>query len=175
MTAIGRRVATGISVRLAEMEDAELLLALIRELARYERAPEDAVSATPADLIRYGFGPERRFEALLAEIDGEPAGFALFFPGFSTWAGRPTLYLEDIFVREWARGRGVGRALMACLASIAIEHGWRRLDLSVLDWNPARDFYHRLGIDCRSEWLPYRAEGEALLRLAAEPAGKARR
>jgi len=156
-----------ITLRFATAEDMGLLLRLIRELAADERAP-DAVIATEDDLRRHGFGPQRRFEALLASIDDEPAGFALFFPDFSTWRGRPGLFLEDLFVREWARGRGVGRRLMARLAAVAIERGWPALHFNVLDWNPARGFYQRLGIEARSEWLPYGATGEALRRLAAE-------
>jgi len=156
-----------ITLRFATAEDAGILLALVRELAIFEKAP-DAVLATEADLRRHGFGPEPRFEALLAFVDGRAAGFALFFPNFSTWLGKPGLFLEDIFVSEWARKLGVGRRLMARLAAIAAERGWGRLDFSVLQWNPARGFYHRLGIRHMQEWLPYRAEGDALAALARE-------
>ena len=156
-----------ITLRFATAEDAGVLLALVRELAIFENAP-DAVLATEADLRRHGFGPEPRFEALLAFVDGRAAGFALFFPNFSTWLGKPGLFLEDIFVSEWARKLGVGRRLMAKLAAIAVERGWGRLDFSVLHWNPARGFYHRLGIRHMEEWLPYRAEGDALAALARE-------
>jgi GNAT superfamily N-acetyltransferase len=159
-----------ITLRFASPDDVGLLLQLIGELAAYEKAP-GAVVATEADLRRHGFGPEQLFEALLASIEDEPAGFALFYPDFSTWLGQPGLYLEDLYVREWARGRGVGRRLMARLAAIAIERGWSTLHFNVLDWNPARGFYRRLGIEARSEWLPYGATGEALRRLAAEDAG----
>jgi GNAT superfamily N-acetyltransferase len=129
-----------IRIRVATADDAGLLLQLIRELAAYERAP-NAVVATEEDLRRYGFGPERQFEALLAFLDDEPGGFALFHPRFSTWLGRPGVYLEDLFVTQAARGRGVGRRLMTRLAAIAVERGWERIDFQVLDWNPARDFY----------------------------------
>src|SRR5205823_12527308 len=112
--------------------------------------------------------PERYFEALIASVDDRPAGIALFLPTYSTWRGKPGLYLEDIFVKEWARGLGIGRRLMARLAAIAVERGWERLDFSVLDWNPARGFYERLGARTLDEWMRYRAEGEALRRLAAE-------
>lgn len=162
---------TAISVRGATADDAALLLQLIRELAAYERAP-DAVSATEADLRRHGFGPEPRFEALIAAIAGEPAGFAVFSPRFSTWLGRPSLYLEDLYVREWARRTGVGRRLMARLAAIALERGWGRIDFLVLDWNPARGFYRRLGIDHLAPWLRYGAGEDALRRLAAEDVGE---
>lgn len=158
---------TAVTIRFATADDAGLLLQLIRELAVYEKAP-DAVTATAEDLQRYGFGSERRFEALIALIDEQPAGFALFFPDFSTWRGRPGVFLEDLYVRDWARGRGVGRSLIARLAAIAIERDWPALHLSVLHWNPARDFYHRLGVAQREEWQPYGATGDALRRLAAQ-------
>jgi GNAT superfamily N-acetyltransferase len=154
-----------IEIRDARPDDAATLLHLVKELAIYERQP-DAVTATEADFRRDGFGPERRFEARLASLDGRPAGFALFFPNYSTWEGRAGLYLEDIFVAEWARRHGVGRRLIADLAAITIARGWARLDLSVLDWNPARGFYHRLGFEHRQEWLGYRITGTALRRLA---------
>ena len=158
---------TSITLRFASSGDVALLLQLIRELAAYERAP-DAVFATEDDLRRYGFGAERWFEALLAFVDGEPAGFALFYPDFSTWLARPGLYLEDLYVREWARGRGVGRRLMARLAALAIERDWPSLHFNVLGWNPARGFYRRLGIDARDDWRPYGAPADVLRRLAAQ-------
>jgi len=158
---------SALLIRFATPDDVGLLLQLIRELAAYERAP-DAVVATEDDLRRYGFGPERRFEALIASVDDKPAGFALFFPDFSTWRGRPGLYLEDLYIRDWARGLGVGRRLMARLAAIAIERNWPALHFMVLDWNPARRFYHRLGIEPRDKWQPYGSTGDALCRLAAQ-------
>jgi GNAT superfamily N-acetyltransferase len=156
-----------VTIRPAMVDDCALLLELIRGLAAYENAP-DAVVATADDLRRHGFGPEPKFEAILASVDDEVAGMALFFANFSTWLGSPGMYLEDIYVIEAARGFGVGRALMARLAAITIERGWGRIDFAALDWNPARRFYHRLGIASLTEWVPYRAEGEALRRLAAE-------
>lgn len=155
-----------LQIRFATAADVGLLLEFIRELAAYERAP-GAVVATEDDLLRHGFGPQQRFEALIALIDGEPAGFALFYPDFSTWLGRPGLFLEDLYVRDWARRLGVGRRLMARLAAIAIERDCPALHFNVLDWNPARGFYDRLGLKPRSQWLPYGATGEALHRLAA--------
>ena len=154
-----------ITIRCAAERDCGLILQFVRELAIYEKKPE-AVVATEDDLRRHGFGPQPRFETLIAELDREPAGFALFFPDFSTWAGRPDLFLEDLFVRDWARGRGVGRALFARLAAIAIERGWAGMRLNVLDWNPARGFYHRLGLAHRAEWLCYGADAAVLRRLA---------
>jgi GNAT superfamily N-acetyltransferase len=156
-----------ITIRFAEAADAGLLLRLIRELAAYERAP-DAVVATEGDLVRHGFGPNPQFEAVLAFLDGTSAGCALFHSRFSTWLGRPGLYLEDLYVTEAARGLGVGRRLMARLAAIAVERGWGRIDFQVLGWNPARNFYRRLGMDHLGEWLRYGADEEALRRLAAE-------
>ena len=109
-----------------------------------------------------------RIQAPLAFLDGEPVGFALFHPRFSTWLGRPGVYLEDLFVTQAARGKGVGRRLMTRLAAIAVERGWERIDFQVLDWNPARDFYRRLGIEHLGEWLRYGGDAAALCRLAAE-------
>ena len=157
----------GVTVRSATPEDCGLLLRLIRELAAFERAP-DAVVATEADLRRHGFGPQPQFEAILAFVDGEPAGVALFHPRFSTWVGRPCMYLEDLYVCESARGRGVGRRLMARLAAVAVERGWGRIDFQVLDWNPARRFYERLGLGHVGDWLRYGGDEAALRRLAAE-------
>jgi GNAT superfamily N-acetyltransferase len=154
-----------IEIRFATPDDCALLLRLIRALAVFERAP-DAVTATEADLLRHGFGADRQFEAILAFLDGEPAGFAAFHSRFSTWLGRPGLYLEDLFVIERARRHGVGRRLMARLAAIAVERGWARIDFQVLDWNPARGFYERLGLGQVGGWLRY-GGGEAELRLLA--------
>ena len=161
------RAVSDIRIRFTTADDAGLLLQLIRELAAYERAPS-AVVATEEDLRRYGFGPERQFEALLAFLDSEPAGFALFHPRFSTWLGRPGVYLEDLFVTTAARGNGVGRRLMTRLAAIAVERGWERIDFQVLDWNPARDFYRRLGLEHLGEWLRYGGDAAALRHLGAE-------
>jgi GNAT superfamily N-acetyltransferase len=157
----------GITIRFAGPDDAGLVLRLIRELAVYERAAE-AVVATEADLKRHGFAADPEFEAVLAFLGGEPVGMALFHSRFSTWLGRPCMYLEDLYVTAAARGQGVGRRLMARLAAIAVERGWGRIDFQVLDWNRARGFYHRLGMAHLGEWLRYGADSEALRRLAAE-------
>jgi GNAT superfamily N-acetyltransferase len=154
------------TIRAATREDVATLLEFIRALATFERAA-DSVVATEADLLRDGFGPAPRFEARLAEIDGKSCGMALFFTNYSTWEGRPGLYLEDLYVSDWARKRGVGRRLLADLARLALERGYNRLDLSVLDWNPARGFYERIGVRRKGSWLPYRASGEALVALAS--------
>jgi GNAT superfamily N-acetyltransferase len=145
--------------------DVPLVLSLIRELAAYERAP-DAVEATEADLLRDGFGAVPLFRTLLAEWDGVPVGFAFYFLAYSTWRGRPTLYLEDLFVRSPARGKGVGRALMHALAREAVRLGCLRFVWQVLDWNaPSLAFYESLGAEVVREWLTCRLEGEALLAL----------
>jgi GNAT superfamily N-acetyltransferase len=159
------RAVSRVSLRFATEADCGLILEFIRGLALYEKAP-DAVVATEDQLREHGFGPHPKFEALIAELDGEPAGMALFHTRFSTWLGEPTLYLEDIFVREAARGHGVGRRLMARLASIALERGWGRVDFNVLDWNPARGFYRKLGFEHLQEWLRYGAAAGWLERLA---------
>ena len=159
-----------ITIRLAEPADAGLVLRFIRELAAYERAPS-AVVATEADLVRHGFGPNPQFEAILAFLDRAPAGCAVFHSRFSTWLGRPGMYLEDLYVAEAARGIGVGRRLMARLAAIAVEREWGRIDFQVLDWNPARNFYRGLGMAHLGEWLRYGADGEVLRRLANEDRG----
>jgi len=164
---MARAMSAEITVRFATSEDCPLLLRLIRELAIFERAP-DAVVATEADLRRHGFGPQPQFEALLAFLDGEPAGVALFHARFSTWVGRPCMYLEDLYVCEAARGRGVGRRLMARLAAIAVERSWGRIDFQVLDWNPARRFYERIGLGHVGDWLRYGGDEVALRRLAAD-------
>ena len=157
--------ALSITIRPATEADCGLILDFIRELALYEKAPE-AVVATEDQLRRHGFGANPAFEAIIAEVDGEPAGMALYHTRFSTWLGEPTLYLEDIVVREAARGRGVGRRLMARLARIALDRSWGRIDFHVLDWNPARGFYQKLGFGHLEEWLRYGAAKGWLERLA---------
>jgi GNAT superfamily N-acetyltransferase len=158
---------SALQIRSATPADLGTLLRFIRALAEFERASEQ-VTASEADLLRDGFGPAPRFESRLACLDGEAVGFTLFFTTYSTWEGRPGLYLEDIFVEERARRDGVGRALIADLARLALQRDYRRLDLSVLDWNPARRFYERLGIHQNAGWLPYRVSGPALAALAKE-------
>jgi GNAT superfamily N-acetyltransferase len=156
-----------LTLRPGTAADVPLILSLIRELATYERAPK-AVVATEADLLRDGFGEERLFRTLLAEVDGVPVGFAFFFLAYSTWRGQPTLYLEDLFVRPSARGNGVGRGLMRALAAEALRLGCGRFIWQVLDWNtPSIHFYESLGAEVVREWLTCRLEGESLHALAA--------
>ena len=157
------------TIRAAVAEDASLILDFVRELAEYERAP-GAVTLTEAELVRDGYpaaGGERYFEALIAEEDGEAAGFALFFPVYSTWRGR-AMHLEDLFVRPRFRGRGIGKALLTMVAAASVERGCVILYWHVLDWNtPAIDFYKTLGADPLEEWTRMRVAGEALTALAA--------
>jgi GNAT superfamily N-acetyltransferase len=160
-------------VRRATADDASVVLGFIRDLARYEREP-DAVEATEESLRADLAAPSPPFECLLAELDGEPAGFALFFQSYSTWRGRPGIYLEDLFVPERLRGRGVGKALFGEVARLAVVRGAGRLEWSVLDWNqPAIDFYLALGAVPMSEWTVYRLTGEPLTRLGQRQSEKA--
>jgi GNAT superfamily N-acetyltransferase len=156
-----------LTLRPATPADVPLVLSMIRELAAYEREP-DAVIATEAALLRDGFGPRPLFEVTLAEWSGEPAGFAFWFLTYSTWRGQPTLYLEDLFVRPEARGRGIGKACMQHLARVAVERGCGRFVWQVLDWNaPSIAFYESLGANVVREWLTCRLEGSNLTALAA--------
>jgi GNAT superfamily N-acetyltransferase len=155
------------TIRAAVPGDVPLILEFIRALAVFEREP-DAVTATEADLLRDGFGPEPYYHCLIADYDGEPAGFAFYFFNYSTWTGNPGLYLEDLFVNPEFRGMGIGKALLARVAAIAVEKGCPRLQWEVLDWNtPAVDFYAALGANFLDEWRNVRMTGEALRKLAA--------
>ncbi|MFO1474714.1 MAG: GNAT family N-acetyltransferase [Lysobacterales bacterium] len=159
-----------LTIRPATVEDVALVARLIRELAEYERLADAAV-ATEADLREQLFGERPAAEVLVAEADGEPAGFALFFHTFSTFLGKRGLYLEDLFVRPAFRGLGLGRHLMAALARIAVQRGCGRFEWSVLDWNePAIGFYRALGASAMDEWTVQRLQGEALRALASRDA-----
>ncbi len=148
--------------------DAGLLLELIRELAVYERLAHE-VTADEAAIRTTLFGPTRYAEALVARWDGEPVGFALWFHNYSTFVGKPGLYLEDVYVRDAMRGRGIGRAILARLAALAVERGCGRFEWAVLDWNaPSLAFYRALGARPMDDWTVFRLDGEALRRLAAE-------
>jgi GNAT superfamily N-acetyltransferase len=160
-----------VSIRAATAHDVPAILAFVRALAEYERAP-DAVTATEADLLRDGFGPNPYFQCLIAELDGQRAGYAFYFFDYSTWLGRPGLYLEDIFVHPQFRGRGVGKALLQRVAAIAVEKNCCRLKWEVLDWNtPAIDFYRAMGAEFPAEWLNVLVRGEALSKLAGRHGG----
>jgi GNAT superfamily N-acetyltransferase len=172
-----------LNIRSATPDDVPLIRTLIRELAEYEKLAHEAL-ATEALLREHLFGPRPKAECLIAEIgdapagrrthfaDGKntvsPVGFALFFHNFSTFVGKPGIYLEDLFVRPAARGRGIGKALLVRLAQIAVERDCGRFEWSVLDWNePALRFYESLGAVPKKEWIIHRVSGEALARLAA--------
>ena len=156
-----------LHIRPAEAGDVRVILGLIRSLAEYEREPQ-AVTATEADLLRDGFGPRPLFYVVLAEWDGAPVGFAFYFFNYSTWQGKPGLYLEDLFVEPKFRGYGIGKALLVHLAQLAVTHGCGRFVWQVLDWNePAIRFYEKMGAGVLREWLTVRIAGDALARLAA--------
>jgi GNAT superfamily N-acetyltransferase len=157
-----------VQIRFGEPADVPVIAELIRGLARYEKL-EHEVTMTEQLLAENLFGPRRYAETLLAEEAGTPVGFALFFHNFSTFLARPGIYLEDLFVVPELRGGGVGRALLARLAQIAVERGCGRLEWSVLDWNrDAIGFYERLGARPNSDWTVYRLTGEPLRSLARQ-------
>jgi GNAT superfamily N-acetyltransferase len=158
--------ATALTIRRGTARDVPTIVALIRGLARYERRAAQ-MKATARHLRRDGFGRRPYFETLICRRGGEPIGFALYFFTYSTFMGRPTLYLEDLFVVPAARGAGAGRALLAALARLAVRRGCGRMEWAVLDWNrPAIRFYERLGARLRKEWILTRLTGGALRRLA---------
>ena len=157
---------TDFEIRTTTEADVPVILSLIRELAEYERAP-DAVVATEEGLSEVLFGAQPSAEVLLAFEKGEAVGFAVYFFNFSTWLGRPGLYLEDLFVRPALRGKGYGRALLERLARIAQEHGCGRMEWAVLDWNdPAIQFYKKLGAEPMNEWTVFRLTRDGIARLA---------
>jgi GNAT superfamily N-acetyltransferase len=164
-------------------EDIPQILAFIRELADYEREPAAAV-ATYDDILRDGFGPTPRFHCLIAEwtepastdnlqpatCNFLPAGFALYFYNYSTWRGHAGIYIEDLFVRPAFRGKGIGKALLAEVARIAVLEGCPRLEWAVLNWNQlAIDFYNAIGAQPMSEWTTMRLSGDALANLGGQP------
>ncbi len=153
----------------ANESDVPVILGFIRKLAEYEKLSH-LVVATEENIREHVFGANPVAEVLLAYGGREPVGFALYFRNFSTFLGQPGIYLEDLFVEPAHRGRGIGKALLARLAKIAIERGYGRLDWAVLDWNaPSIEFYRGLGAVPLDAWTAYRLTGEALHRLATEP------
>jgi GNAT superfamily N-acetyltransferase len=155
-----------IQIRAATEADVPLILRFVRELAAFEREP-DAVEATEPMLAAALFGARPYAEAVIADADGAPAGFALYFHNFSTWTGKPGLYLEDLYVTPEARGAGAGAALLRHLAGIALDRGCGRFEWSVLDWNqPAINFYRAKGAVGMDEWRTQRVSGAALTTLA---------
>jgi GNAT superfamily N-acetyltransferase len=159
---------TGLVLRPATREDVPRILHFIRGLAEYERLAHECV-ATEERLAQTLFGARPAAEVQLAFVNGEPAGFALFFHNYSTFLAQPGIYLEDLFVEPRFRGRGVGRALLTRLAALAVARDCGRLEWSVLDWNTdAIGFYERLGARGQTEWTVHRLTGDALTALAAE-------
>ena len=157
---------TNFEIRTTTETDLPIILSLIRELAEYEREPA-AVVATEAGLREVLFGAKPSAEVLLALEEQEPVGFAVYFHNFSTWLGRPGLYLEDLFVRPEKRGKGYGRALLERLAQVAKERGCGRMEWAVLDWNePAIQFYRKLGAQPMDEWTVFRLTKEGIAKLA---------
>ena len=156
-----------IEIRPATPRDVPLILTFIRELAEYERLAHE-VRATEAQLHATLFAPHPAAEVVIAEYGGAPAGFALFFASYSTWEGKPGLYLEDLFVRPEARGKGIGRRLLEHLARLTLKRGWARLEWRVLDWNePTIAFYKKLGAAPLDDWTVFRVAGDSLENLAA--------
>ena len=155
-----------IKVRAATVDDVELLHRFSVDLATYEDEP-GAVTSTPQTLARDGFGENPQFAALIAERAGKPVGFALYTFNYSVWTAARGVFIEDIWVVPEERRNGVARALMAALAQECRAKGYRRIDLNVLDWNPARGFYERIGFRWIRNWLPYRLSGELLEKAAA--------
>jgi GNAT superfamily N-acetyltransferase len=156
-----------VTIRFAEPGDCETIVRLIGELAVYEQLADKAI-ATPADIERDLFGENPVIRVLIAEeADGRTLGFALFFRSYSTFLGRPGIYLEDLYVHEEDRGRGIGKALLSAVAKIAVEEGAGRFEWSVLDWNePAIGFYKRLGAEMMDGWTTCRLEGDGIRLLA---------
>src|SRR5437762_11737432 len=156
-----------LAIRRARPDEAGLVLSLVRELAEYEKLLHE-VEATVADIDAALFGSHPRLFCEIAEWDGEPVGFAVWFINFSTFSGRFGIYLDDLFVRPAHRGRGIGKALLANLARLAVERGCGRLEWAVLDWNaPAIGFYRALGAVAMDEWTVNRVADDTLARLAA--------
>ena len=156
-------------IRRAAPIDVPVLLQLVHELAAYEKEP-DAVVATEDDLHEALFGDDPSAEAHVAEAGGEVVGFALWYRSFSTWQGKPGLWLEDLYVRPAHRGAGFGKALLAALAQVCVERGWTRFEWWVLDWNtPAQAFYRSLGAKPEDDWTVWRVDGDALTSLAGQP------
>jgi GNAT superfamily N-acetyltransferase len=153
-------------IRPARPSDVPAVVSMVHELAAYERAPEQChLTAEQLDAALFAPAPALFGHVAVAATD-EPYGFALWFLNYSTWEGVHGIYLEDLFVRPQARGSGAGRALLAALAGICVDRGYRRLDWWVLRWNPAREFYASIGAKPMDEWVPYRLDGDALRSLA---------
>jgi len=161
-------VTDGVTIRAATRGDVPVILELIRGLAEYEKLAHECV-ASEAALLATLFGPRPQAEVLIAMVDGTPAGFALFFPNYSTFLAQQGIYLEDLFVKPAFRGRGIGKQLLIHLAQLAVERKCGRLEWSVLDWNQdAIRFYESLGAKAMDEWTVFRVTGPALATLAGK-------
>lgn len=157
----------GLRIRIAEEDDAPAIYEMIMGLAEYEKMTD--VMVATEELLRENMFRKKQAEAIIAEYNGAPVGYALFFYTFSTFVGKANLFLEDLYLKPEARGRGIGKALLACLARITIERGCDRLEWMVLDWNePSIRFYKQLGAIPLDEWTTYRVDGDALPALAAK-------
>jgi GNAT superfamily N-acetyltransferase len=156
-----------LAIRTATAADAPLIMTMIRELAAFEREL-DQVDATAEDLVREGFGPNPHFQALIAEWNGEAAAYAVYFFTFSTWAGRQSLFVEDLFVRAQFRRKGIGKAMLRHMVAIARERKCYGMRWEVLNWNtPAIQFYRSLGATLQTEWFPVLLQGKAFEEFAA--------
>ena len=165
-------MSENITIRAATEQDVPLIQGFIRDLARYEHLEHEMV-ATEEGLRKSLFGERRYAEVVFACVAGDPVGFALFFHNYSTFLGKPGIYLEDLFVRPEARGRGIGKRLLAWLAQTAVARDCGRLEWAVLDWNePSIGFYRSLGAVLKSEWQIFRLTGDPLKALAAEGPGR---
>jgi GNAT superfamily N-acetyltransferase len=164
---MGASLASEIKVRFATVDDVELLHKFSVDLSTYEDEPH-AVTSTPQTLARDGFGKDPQFAALIAEQAGKPVGFALYTFNYSVWTAARGMFIEDIWVVPEQRRGGVAQALMVALAKECVARGHKRIDLNVLDWNPARGFYEKIGFRWIKNWLPYRLSGEALDKLAGD-------
>jgi GNAT superfamily N-acetyltransferase len=163
----GRSVSqdSRIKIRRASIEDVPLVFGLIKELAEFERISHEVV-ATEETIRESLFGEKPSAEAVLAEVGGASAGFAIYFHNYSTFVGRAGLYIEDLYVRPEFRGKGIGKALLGHCASVACERGLGRVEWAVLDWNPAREFYEHLGARPLGDWVLYRLAGDAMKKVA---------
>jgi GNAT superfamily N-acetyltransferase len=158
----------GFEIRIAKKGDALLILSFIKALAEYEKLSE-MVTATVSDIEKYIFSDKPVAEVIIGEYEGTPVGFALYFYNFSTFLGKPGIYLEDLYVHESMRGKGFGKELLKYIAKLAVDKGYGRFEWNVLDWNtPSIEFYKSLGAEIKKEWLLNRLTGEALKKLALD-------
>jgi GNAT superfamily N-acetyltransferase len=163
-------LSRSFTIRPARLDDVPAVVAMVHELADFERAA-DQCRLTAGQLEAAMFGPRPQvFGHVAVDAEGAPIGFALWYVNFSTWEGTHGVHLEDLFVRPAARGTGAGRALLAALAALCVERGYRRLEWVMLDWNPAAKFYDAIGATVVGDWLPYRLSGAALEELASTSA-----